>query len=277
MGSFIYTVYIQGKLLRLNYSREPFLYSPKSKSSYCCLVVQQHQLWETWFHLTHIKGRFFLNASGWQRRVASECSSDPSPPGSNSQRHRQRQPWPSECLSVAQEVGRRRSGQVKQPNPPPHSFFHFHVFTDDRSWETSLWWPPRTTKGETNGTRCTLDPQVDLRHVLQSSTCTPGPTCSVQRLTGDARMQKECKLPASEVASFDSGCRNGKIIFLYLLESVAICLKYGLVIGACLSVPIRTHSSLFRSMGFTWNCNQKCPFVSFILRRRLIKKKEEIP
>lgn len=105
------------------------------------------------------------------------------------------------------------------------------MFVKDRSWETSLCWPKRTNKGEMNGTRCTLDPQVDLSHVLQNSPSMLCPTCSVRLLSGDAWMQRECKVMASKVASFDSECWNGKIIFFkYLLKSVATWLKYGLLL-----------------------------------------------
>lgn len=96
-------------------------------------------------------------------------------------------------------------------------------------------------RGETNGTRCTLDPQVDLSHVLQNSPSMLCPTCSVRLLNGDAWMQKECKLTASKVASFDSECRNGKIIFYIFTEKCSDLIEIWPFIEACLSVPIRTY------------------------------------
>lgn len=124
--------------------------------------------------------------------------------------------------------GRRGPRQV-QAAPPTFiiSLSSTDVFSDDRSWETRLCWPQIMTKGEMNGTRCTLDPQVDLSHVLQNS---PSTLCPA--VCGCSLVIHESK---KNVNGFRSGffwfrMQEWKYYFLYWLKSVAIHLKYGLLL-----------------------------------------------
>lgn len=124
---FFYTVYIQGKLLQLNDSQKLFLYSPKSKLRYCWVEGQQHQLWETWFRLTDIKGR--LKKKNIRQVASARCFQMPCREASQSclagtHRGTSKDSRHPQSASVLQMLEGEDPGRVRQPIS--HSFFHFY-------------------------------------------------------------------------------------------------------------------------------------------------------
>lgn len=197
--------------------------------------------------------------------------SDLSPPGSNSQRYFQRQPWPSDCLWVAQMMQREDPGRIWQLLSFIYLSFtiiHWWVYGWQELSDKSLL--PSVAYEITSMWR-TLDLQGGPTWVAEQPVHTI--LSSVQRLTGDAFFP-----PKNNVNSQLQMCllliqdaRNERIFFIFTRRGETTEIYWALSLSSNQNILILNQERVFHVQLNAFKIDM---LICLFWNRRLIKPLE---